>query len=110
MLIATSAVLLKTATASAAETILSAFSVTSRELACATTRLRAPTQERRPHTGAQLLRHLGRCLEWWRAGRFRLHPCGRRSLRCFVRGRACREPRKVLARQVFRLRPHHFGR
>ena len=41
------------------------------------------------------------------------HPAafgGRRTLRCFLRGRACRAPRKVLGRQILRLGIHHFGR
>jgi hypothetical protein len=48
-------------------------------------------------------------LGWWRrAGGLWLHG-GRCTLRCFLRGRACRAPRKVLGRQVSRLRLHHFS-
>jgi hypothetical protein len=69
-----------------------------------------PAQERRPYQVAQwfwclVQRGLGR-----RAGSFRLRHVGRRTLHCFLGGRACRAPRKVLGRQIPRFGVHHFAR
>jgi hypothetical protein len=55
------------------------------------------------HALAQLFLRLGRRGREWRSGTLRLHHGGRPTIRCFLRSRACRAPRKVLGRQILRL-------